>query len=218
MLDKRNHRGESERTVDRSSPVLPITANRRAMNNDSIEIRWHGRGGQGAITAAKIVAKAMFASGYSGVAMVPTFGTERRGAPVFTSLKVSREKIYDLSPTTRPDIVVILDHLLLEEADVTQGLKKGGLIVINTPRAVKNYRFNGSRVAVANVTELSVKAGLPQGMVNSGIIGVFAKASGIIELSALTQAIEEEFVRRKPRENALAARLCYDGTILGGRR
>jgi 2-oxoacid:acceptor oxidoreductase gamma subunit (pyruvate/2-ketoisovalerate family) len=186
------------------------------MNDNSIEIRWHGRGGQGAITAAKIVAKAMFTSGYTGVAMVPTFGTERRGAPVFTSLKVSREKIFDLSPTTRPDIVVVLDHLLLEEVDVTQGLKHDGLIVINTPRTIKSYAFNGRRVAIADVTDLSVKAGLPQGMVNSGIIGAFAKASGFVEIGVLMQAIEEEFIRRKPRENALAARLCYDGTIMGG--
>ena len=82
------------------------------MNKEFIEIRWHGRGGQGAITAAKIVAEAAFISGYAGVVMAPTFGTERRGAPVMTSLKISREKIYDLSPIETPDIVVVLDHLL----------------------------------------------------------------------------------------------------------
>ena len=71
-------------------------------------IRWHGRGGQGAITAAKIVASAAFETGYEGVVMAPTFGTERRGAPVFTSLKISREKIYDLSPIATPDMVVVL--------------------------------------------------------------------------------------------------------------
>ena len=84
-----------------------------------IEIRWHGRGGQGAITAAKIFATAAFQAGYTGVVMAPTFGTERRGAPVFTSLKIAKEKIYDISPIETPDIVVVLDHLLLTEADVT---------------------------------------------------------------------------------------------------
>ena len=74
-----------------------------------IQIRWHGRGGQGAITAAKVVAEAAFKSGFGGVVMAPTFGTERRGAPVSTSLKISREKIYDLSPIVAPDIVVVLD-------------------------------------------------------------------------------------------------------------
>ena len=63
------------------------------MRKDIIEVRWHGRGGQGAITAAKIVANSAFVSGYKGVVMAPTFGTERRGAPIFTSLKISKEKI-----------------------------------------------------------------------------------------------------------------------------
>ena len=74
------------------------------MEKDIIEIRWHGRGGQGAITAAKIVANAAFASGFGGVVMAPTFGTERRGAPVLTSLKLSKNKIYDLSPIENPDM------------------------------------------------------------------------------------------------------------------
>src|SRR4030043_1538229 len=77
---------------------------------DFIEIRWHGRGGQGAITAAKIVASAAFVSGYLGVVMAPTFGTERRGAPGMTSLKISRPKIFVLFPIEKPDIIVVLDH------------------------------------------------------------------------------------------------------------
>jgi len=181
-----------------------------------IEIRWHGRGGQGAITAAKIVAKAMFQAGYAGVAMIPTFGTERRGAPVFTSLKVSKEKIYDLSPTTKPDVVVVLDHLLLEEVDVAAGLKPGGLIVINTPRHLADYPFDGRRVAVADVTGLSVEAGLPPGMVNSGIIGSFARATGFVDIESLAREIEEEFAGRKPKQNSRAAMLCYEHTDLGG--
>ncbi len=188
------------------------------MERECIEIRWHGRGGQGAITAAKIVAKAMFAAGYTGVAMIPTFGTERRGAPVFTSLKVSKDKIFDLSPTTRPDIVVVLDYLLLEEVDVASGLKKDGLIVINSPRQPANYSFNGRKIAVADVTDLSVRAGLPAGVVNSGIIGAFAKAAHFVAMDGLTSAIEEEFSGRRPKENARAALLCYENTIIGGPR
>jgi 2-oxoacid:acceptor oxidoreductase gamma subunit (pyruvate/2-ketoisovalerate family) len=181
-----------------------------------IEIRWHGRGGQGAITAAKIVAKAMFEAGYTGVAMIPTFGTERRGAPVFTSLKVSKEKIYDLSPTAKPDIVVVLDHLLIQEVDVTAGLKPEGLIVINTPMGLSDYSFNGRRVAVADVTDLSVKAGLPAGMVNSGIIGSFARATGFVGIDRLMHEIEHEFSGRKPQQNSRAAQLCYENTVMGG--
>jgi len=186
------------------------------MDKQGIEIRWHGRGGQGAITACKIVAKAMFEAGYAGVAMIPTFGTERRGAPVFTSLKVSREKIYDLSPTTKPDVVVVLDHLLIEEVDVAAGLKPDGLIVINTPLPLSDYSFDGRRVAIADVTALSMQAGLPAGMVNSGIIGSFAKATGLVGIESLMKEIEGEFEGRKPAQNSQAAMLCYENTVMGG--
>jgi 2-oxoacid:acceptor oxidoreductase gamma subunit (pyruvate/2-ketoisovalerate family) len=186
------------------------------MKNDKIDIRWHGRGGQGAITAAKIVAKAMFASGYAGVVMVPTFGTERRGAPVFTSLKISKKKIYDLSPIEKPDIIVVLDHVLLEEENIVSGLKEDGLIVVNSPCSIDDYRYDGRKVAVCDVSSLSVKAGLPEGMVNSGIIGAFAFASAIIGMEALIQAIKEEFSDRRPDKNVQAALLAYENTIIGG--
>lgn len=186
------------------------------MKKDMIKIRWHGRGGQGAITAAKIVANAAFASGYKGAVMTPTFGTERRGAPVLTSLKISKEKIYDLSPITDPDMIVVLDHLLLEEADITSGLKPGGLIVLNTPKLTDEYSFDNMQVAVADVTSLAAKVGLKKGIVNTGIIGAFAKASKLIEIDVLTKAIEEEFKGKKSRENAEAARLTYKNTSIGG--
>ncbi len=185
------------------------------MGNETIEIRWHGRGGQGAITAAKIVASAAFESGYEGVVMAPTFGTERRGAPVFTSLKLSKQKIYDLSPIMQPDILVILDYLLLDEPGVLSGLKSGGLIIINTPKPLQAHSVEGMRMAGADVTALSVRVGLPAGIVNSGIIGSFAKASGLLDIDLLAGKIEEEFKGKKSRANREAARLCYSKTIIG---
>jgi 2-oxoacid:acceptor oxidoreductase gamma subunit (pyruvate/2-ketoisovalerate family) len=184
-------------------------------NKDIIEIRWHGRGGQGAITAAKIVANAAFVSGYGGVVMSPTFGTERRGAPVLTSLKLSKNKIYDLSPIETPNMVVVLDHLLVEEASVAEGLKPGGLIIINTPKPIDEYQFPGIKVAIADVTTLASGVGLTKGIVNTGIIGAFAKASSLLDLDILLKAIEEEFDGKKPRENAEAARVTYENTKIG---
>ncbi|WP_092220088.1 2-oxoacid:acceptor oxidoreductase family protein [Desulforhopalus singaporensis] len=180
-----------------------------------IEIRWHGRGGQGAITAAKIVANAAFVSGYKGVVMAPTFGTERRGAPVFTSLKISKQKIYDLSPITTPDMVVVLDHSLLEEVNVVDGLKDDGLVILNGPKPASEYSFAGARVAVADVTSCGVQAGLPPGIVNSGIIGAFSKATGLVELDLLVTAIKDEFVGKKPELNAKAAEITYENTFIG---
>lgn len=185
------------------------------MRDDIIEIRWHGRGGQGAITAAKIVANAAFVSGYKGVVMAPTFGTERRGAPVFTSLKISKEKIYDLSPIETPDMVVVLDHTLLEEVNVTTGLKEGGTIILNTPKSVDAYSFGSMTIAVSDVTAHAVEAGLPQGIVNSGIIGAFSSATGLIDIETLAAAVEDEFKGKKPDKNAGAARLVYERTVTG---
>ena len=186
------------------------------MEKDRIDIRWHGRGGQGAITAAKIAANAAFASGYEGVVMVPTFGTERRGAPVFTSLKISKKKIYDLSPIETPDIIVILDHTLLEETDVTSGLKKGGILIINSPKSPASHSLDGVRTAVCDVAVHALASGLPAGVVNSGIIGAFSKASGILDIDTLARAVEEEFRGKKPAQNAESARRVYAQTCIGG--
>jgi 2-oxoacid:acceptor oxidoreductase gamma subunit (pyruvate/2-ketoisovalerate family) len=183
-----------------------------------LQIRWHGRGGQGAITAAKIFATAAFKAGYAGVVMAPTFGTERRGAPVFTSLKIAKDKIYDVSPIETPDIVVVLDHLLLAEADVTAGLKDGGLIVLNTPKPASAYAFDGMRLAVADVTALAVEAGLPRGVVNSGIIGSLCRALDLIPFKPILAEIEAEFSDKKPQANSKAARLAYEKTVVDGAR
>ncbi|GAB4176651.1 MAG: pyruvate/ketoisovalerate ferredoxin oxidoreductase subunit gamma [Geothermobacteraceae bacterium] len=179
-----------------------------------IEIRWHGRGGQGAITAAKVVAKAAFEAGYGGVVMAPSFGTERRGAPVSTSLKLARDTIYDLSPITRPDIVVVLDHLILNEVDVTAGLKPGGWLIVNAPCGPEALRKGDYQVATANINQLAEQAGLKRHIVNSGIIGLLARATGLVDIERLARCLEEEFEGRRPQENARAARLSYDAAEL----
>jgi 2-oxoacid:acceptor oxidoreductase gamma subunit (pyruvate/2-ketoisovalerate family) len=185
------------------------------MSQEIIQVRWHGRGGQGAITAAKIVANAAFQAGYLGVVMAPSFGTERRGAPVNTSLKLSRTKINDISPIEAPDMVVVLDHLILDEEDVTAGLKPGGLLVLNTPKSPDKYPFSDFRVAVADVTSIATQVGLRRGIVNSGIIGALAKASDLLELDLLLKHIELEFEGRRPKENAEAAKKTYENTLFG---
>lgn len=184
------------------------------MNKDIIEIRLHGRGGQGVITSAKIMAKAALHAGYSGVVMVPSFGTERRGAPVLTSLKISRQKIYDLSDIEYPDMVVVLDHLLLYDVDVLQGIKRGGILVINTPMPPDAYKYDGIKVATGDVTAISGEVELTYGTVSSGIVGAFAKASPLIRIDLLTAAIREEFQGKRPEENVRAAMLAYERTLL----
>ncbi len=177
-----------------------------------IEIRWHGRGGQGAITAAKIFAQAAFGHGFPGVVMAPSFGTERRGAPVEVSLKISKTKIRDLCPIERPDVVVVLDDSMLRDADVAAGIKPGGIVVINTPNGADAYRDRDLRVATADVTHLAEQAGLKRGIVNTGMIGALAKALPIVPLPALLDAIATEFGAGRAEPNVRAARLAHDQT------
>jgi 2-oxoacid:acceptor oxidoreductase gamma subunit (pyruvate/2-ketoisovalerate family) len=182
------------------------------MSSDLIEIRWHGRGGMGAITAAKLVAEGAFLTGFGGAIMAPTFGTERRGAPVHTSLKISREKINDLSPIEKPDIVVVLDYMIMHEIDVTAGLKPGGLVIMNTPRTLEKSLIPGYRVAVCHVNEIAEACGLKRSIVNTGIIGAFSRASGLVDIDTLADCIEREFSGKKASENAATARLTYERT------
>ena len=179
------------------------------MQNETLEIRWHGRGGQGAITAAKIFAQAAFDSGFRGVVVAPSFGTERRGAPVEASLKISKTKIHDLGPIENPDVVVVLDDVILDEIDVTRGLSPDGILVINTPKGKAAYDFGQFKLATADVTDLAEKAGLRRGIVNTGIIGALAKALPIVPLEALLEAIEGEFEGNRGPENAEAARMTH---------
>jgi len=183
------------------------------MHEETIQIRWHGRGGQGAITAAKIVAQAAFHAGFRGVVMAPSFGTERRGAPVEVSLKISKTKINDLCPIENPDVVVVLDDSILGEINVTAGLKPGGVLLINTPKERAAYDFDSFRLATADVTRLAREAGLKAGIVNTGIIGAFARALPIVSLEELLTAIQGEFANGKGPENVEAARRSYEQTV-----
>lgn len=182
------------------------------MHDETIQIRWHGRGGQGAITAARIFAQAAFDHSFRGVVMAPSFGTERRGAPVEVSLKISKTKINDLCPIEHPDVVVVLDDSILRDADVTAGIKPGGLLVINTPKGRAVYRGNQVRVATADVTHLAERAGLKRGIVNTGIIGALAKALPIVPLAALLDAIKTEFGINRADANVKAAHLTHEHT------
>jgi hypothetical protein len=112
-------------------------------------------------------------------------------------------------------VVVVLDHLLLTEADVTGGLKPGGLIVLNTPKTAETYDFGDKRLAVADITALAVEAGLPRGVVNSGIIGSVCRALDLVPFDLVITEIEAEFVAKRPQANSAAAKLAYKATTIG---
>jgi pyruvate ferredoxin oxidoreductase gamma subunit len=185
-------------------------------DSDMIEIRWHGRGGQGAVTAAKILAEAAFRSGFAGVTSAPSFGAERRGAPITASSRLSHEPIRVLSQVTTPDIIVVLDDSLLAVAHAAAGLKPGGTLIVNTTRSAEELGVTGDvRVVTSDVTGAAQAVGLIVGgqpMVSTAILGAIARATGLITMESLEDAIGHTFPPAAAKKNHDAAVIAYDCT------
>lgn len=184
------------------------------------ELRIHGRGGQGAVVASKFLAAALFREGKS-VQSFPAFGVERRGAPVTAFLRLSDGPIYLRCEITEPDDLIVLDPTLVEAVDVTTGLKPGGRVVINSEKEPEEYveliqRFRVATVdanAIARRHELGSKT---QPIVNTAILGAFARATGIVKLDSVCDAIAED-VPLQPEENVKAAREAAAAVRLASR-
>jgi 2-oxoisovalerate ferredoxin oxidoreductase gamma subunit len=173
------------------------------------ELRIHGRGGQGAVVASKVLAAALFREGKS-VQAFPAFGVERRGAPVTAFLRVSDGPILLRCEITEPDDCVILDPTLLKAIDVTQGLRPGGSILINTDRPPETFADLAKRFQVALVDASAIARGFGLGsktqpIVNTAILGAFSAASGMVSLESVCASIAEA-VRIKTDQNVAAAR------------
>ena len=187
------------------------------MSTDSIcEIRWHGRGGQGAISSARILARAAYRGGYRGVTSAPSFGAERRGAPVTASTRLSVEPIRVFSQIEHPDIVIVLDDTLLETANAATGLKSGGRLVVNSRRAPSELGISGDfSIAAADADGVAQEIGLfvaGSTMVNTAMLGAFARATGLVSLEQLREALAATFSPEQAQKNFEAVRLTYERT------
>ena len=159
------------------------------------ELRIHGRGGQGAVIASKVLASALFSEGRS-VQSFPAFGVERRGAPVTAFLRTSDGPILLRCEITSPDDLIVLDPTLIKAIDVTQGLKPGGSILINTDRSPETYAdlTKKFRVSLVDASTIAREHGLgsrAQPIVNTAILGAFAADSGLVVLDAICAAITD---------------------------
>ncbi|MBU0518524.1 2-oxoacid:acceptor oxidoreductase family protein [bacterium] len=176
------------------------------------ELRFHSRGGQGGVVAGKLLAVACFLEG-KDVQTFPTFGVERRGAPVMTFVRISDHKIRLRNQVYEPDHIVILDPSLIAHFDVTQGLKEGGIILVNTEKDVAEFNFPDTfRPFAINATHIAVvnKLGsLAQPIVNTAIIGALAKITGLASLDSVVEAVKET-VPIKIEANAQAAIDAYN--------
>lgn len=180
-----------------------------------IEIRLHGRGGQGAVIASKILAVAMFGEGKQ-VQAFPKFGVERRGAPVEAFLRLDNNKILIRSDIENPDHIIILDHTLIDVIDITAGLAGNGWILINTDLKPENFKdLKSFRVACVDASRIATDLRLGSRsapIVNTAICGSFAKCSGLVKLDSICTAIREE-VPIKADENVEAAKIAFNSTI-----
>ncbi len=176
-----------------------------------IEVRFHGRGGQGTVVASIILAKALFESGFY-VQSFPLFGVERRGAPVEAYLRWDSKKILVRTNVYNPNHVVVMDATLLQNIDITSGLKPGGWILLNMPQGELNVNFPGYRVALVDATQIARKHGLgtrTHPIVNTAMVGAFARVFGVPDLSALKRVIMEE-IPVKPDKNVDAAKEAFE--------
>lgn len=177
-----------------------------------VEIRFHGRGGQGTVVASKILADAI-AKEDKWVQAYPEFGVERRGSPVVAFIRIDDKPIYDKSRIYAPDHVVVVDPTLVEAIDITEGLKPGGTIVINSDRRPEDFPFHGKfKVRTIDATKIAVghKLGsLAAPIVNTAIAGAVVKVFGLTKLEHLAAAIREG-IGIKPEDNVQAAQEAYE--------
>lgn len=172
-----------------------------------IEIRFHGRGGQGAVTAARLLAEAAFLEGRHAQAF-PFFGAERRGAPVLAFTRMDDREIRTRAQIYKPDYVVVLDPLLPQVVDVALGVKHGGMIVLNSKGPLQ---FPHVKISFVDATSIAMeRLGVP--ITNTAMLGAFAKATGLVKLESLVKVVDGYFSGKLAEKNVAAMKAAYEQT------
>jgi pyruvate ferredoxin oxidoreductase gamma subunit len=180
-----------------------------------LQIRIHGRGGQGVVTAAEMLSIAAFEQGRHAQAF-PSFGSERTGAPVVAFCRIDDLPIRSREPISAPDALIIQDAHLLHHVDVFQGLAADGHVLINTGRTIHDLglnevasRLQPGRMITLPATEIALKH-LGRPLPNAVLLGGFAAQTGLITLQAVIHAIHDKFKGSVADRNAAAATEAYD--------
>ena len=183
------------------------------------EIRFHGRGGQGTVVAAILLAKAFFSAGYY-VQSFPVFGVERRGAPVEAYLRVGLKKIQLHCNVYTPNHVVVQDARLLDTVDITRGLKPGGWILVNSVDPPENLAvFSGFRLAHVDATGIAIDHQLgtrTHPIINTAMIGAVARMLRMPPLDTVCDAVRQD-IDVKPEQNIQATKDGFQSVQLVGR-
>jgi pyruvate ferredoxin oxidoreductase gamma subunit len=181
---------------------------------EMLEVRWHGRGGLGAVTSAELFASAAISEGKYAQSF-PSFGPERRGAPVAVFLRISNEFIRIRTNIDRPDVVVVIDPGLLRTVDVTSGLKDSGKIVVNSARSPAQLKSEfGFRWAVASVDASKIaRETIKLPITNTAMMGALERVTEAVSMDSLVEQLKERFGARA-EANIQAMKRAYDETVL----
>jgi len=172
-----------------------------------IEIRIHGRGGQGAVTASELLATAAFMDGKYSQAF-PRFGPERSGAPVEAYCRIDEKPINLRTFIYEPDFLIVLDEGLIKYIDITNGLKRDGIIVINSENKVNIKNFKTFNV---DATKIAMNI-IGRPIVNTAMLGAFIKVTKLVKLNSLEKALTERFQGEILKKNIQAIRKAYEET------
>ncbi|MBW2992595.1 2-oxoacid:acceptor oxidoreductase family protein [Candidatus Woesearchaeota archaeon] len=176
---------------------------------DILEIRIHGRGGQGAKTASQFIAEAALGEG-KNIQAFPEYGPERAGAPMKAYDRISDKPITTYAPVVNPDVVMVIDPTLLDSANVTEGLTEDGILIVNTPKSaeeIKNQVGFKGKVYTVDATKIAIDT-VGRNLPNTPILGAFVKLTNIIPLDAVRNSIKHKFLKKLGEEKT-------DATIKG---
>lgn len=180
-----------------------------------LQIRIHGRGGQGVVTAAEMLSIAAFEQGRHAQAF-PSFGSERTGAPVVAFCRIDEREIRLREPIIAPDVLIVQDPTLLHQVDVFQGLQPAGYVLINSKRSFHDLglaeieqRHQADRLVTVPATEIALEH-LGRPLPNAVLLGGFAALSGLVTLDAVAHSIRQTFSGKVAEANIAAAREAYE--------
>lgn len=178
-----------------------------------IEVRFHGRGGQGAVTAADLLAVAGFKEGYYTLSF-PMFGAEKRGTPVVSFLRISDEPIVARDEVYNPDYVVVLDPTVMETVNVVAGLKEKGMLIANYPKGSEDLKAElkaddlGFKVVTINATKMAMET-LGRPITNTTMVGAFGGATRLVALETIVEVVNEWFKGELAEKNAKLVEEAY---------
>jgi pyruvate ferredoxin oxidoreductase gamma subunit len=183
--------------------------------SEMFQVRVHGRGGQGAVTAAELLSVAAFDEGRYAQAF-PSFGSERMGAPVVSFCRFSERPIRTREPVSAPDALIVLDPTLVHQVDLFAGLDPDGYLLLNSTKTLKELRLGDVAGRLRSGHSLSIPAGevarrhLGKPLPNAALLGGFAAFTSRLGLAAVEDAIRERFPGAAGEANAAAAAECFE--------